>query len=128
MGAKNSRIKRIDKMPQTGPTNDRPEEKASCDEQFFIAGLGGSAGGFEAFEEFFENLPPDTGIGFVIVSHLDPAKKDILPQLMQRYTRMPVVQADNDMTVEPDHVYVIPPNKDMCISSGILKLQDPDHV
>ena len=105
------------------PTADTAEP-APRDGRFFIAGMGGSAGGFEAFEEFFKNLPPDTGIGFVIVSHLDPTKKDILPELIQRYTSMPVVQADNDMAVEPDHVYVIPPNKDMIISRGVLKLHE----
>lgn len=100
-------------------------EPGASDGQFFIAGLCGSAGGFEAFEEFFKNLPPDTGIGFVIISHLDPAKKDILPELIQRYTRMPVVQAVDDMAVQPNNVYVIPPNNDMTISGGVLKLHEP---
>jgi two-component system CheB/CheR fusion protein len=89
---------------------------------FFIAGLGASAGGLEAFEEFFEKLPPDTGIGYVIVTHMDPTKKGIMPELIQRSTRMPVVQAEDNMAVEPDHVYVIPPNRDMTISGGVLKL------
>ena len=105
------------------PTIDLGELDASAG-QHFIAGLGGSAGGFEAYEEFLKNLPPDTGIGYVIVSHLDPAKKDILPDLLQRFTRMPVVQAANDMDVEPNHVYIIPPNKDMTISGGALKLHE----
>jgi len=98
-------------------------EPEACDHQYFIAGLCGSAGGFEALEEFFKSLPPDTGIGYVIVTHLDPDKKDILPELLQRCTRMPVVQAGNGMAVLPDHVYVIPPNKDMTISGGVLMLQ-----
>ncbi len=99
-------------------------EPNASDGQFFIVGLGGSAGGFEAYEEFFKNLPPDTGMGFVLVSHLDPEKVDLLPDLIQRYTTMPVTQAKNDMTVMPDHVYVIPPNKYMTISGGVLKLSE----
>jgi two-component system CheB/CheR fusion protein len=93
--------------------------------QFFIAGLGGSAGGLEAFEEFFKKLSPDTGIGYVLITHLDPTKKDIMPELIQRYTRMPVAQAENDMVIEPNHVYVIPPNNDLTLSGGILKLRSP---
>jgi two-component system, chemotaxis family, CheB/CheR fusion protein len=92
--------------------------------KFFIAGLGGSAGGFEGFGEFFKNMPYDSGIGFVVVSHLDPNKNDIMPDLIQRYTQMPVVQAEHDMAVQPDHVYIIPPNKDMTISGGMIKLQE----
>jgi two-component system CheB/CheR fusion protein len=111
-------------QPSTRPTIEHGGPKA-CNGQFFIAGLCGSAGGFEAFEEFFKNLPPDTGLGYVIISHLDPGKKDILAELIQRFTRMPVVQVENDMAVQPDHVYVIPPNKDMVISGGTLKLQEP---
>ena len=99
-------------------------ERGAGDDQFFIVGLGGSAGGFEAFEEFFKNLPHDLGIGFVIVTHLDPVKKDILPELIQRFTLMPVAQADDDVMVLPDHVYVIPPNRGMTLSGGVLKLRE----
>jgi two-component system CheB/CheR fusion protein len=99
-------------------------EQGGCDDQFFIAGLGGSAGGFEAFEEFFKNLPHDLGIGFVVVSHLDPVKKDILPELIQRFTSMPVLQAENDMVVLPNHVYIIPPNQDITLLGGVLKLHE----
>jgi two-component system CheB/CheR fusion protein len=99
-----------------------PDELGAHEGQYFIAGLGSSAGGLEALEEFFKNLPSDTGIGYVVVTHLDPTKKDILAELMQRFTKIPVVQAENDMAVQPDHVYVLPPNKDMTISGGVLKL------
>ena len=96
--------------------------------KFFIVGLGGSAGGLEAFEEFFKNLPSDSGMGFVIVTHLDPRKKDILPDLVQRYTNMPVEQAEDGMVIEPDHVYIIPPNKDITLSREALRLQEPSSV
>jgi two-component system CheB/CheR fusion protein len=106
------------------PPATEPDEPITAGGDFFIAGLGGSAGGLEAYEEFFKNLPPDTGIGFVVVSHLDPVKKDIMPDLVQRYTRMPVEQAEEGTEVQPDHVYIIPPNRDMTISGGVLKLQE----
>ncbi len=96
----------------------------ASDGQFFIVGLGGSAGGFEAYEEFFKNTPPDTGMGFVLVSHLDPEKTDLLPELIQRYTTMPVTQAKNDLRVMSDHVYIIPPNNYMTIFGGVLKLSE----
>ncbi len=92
--------------------------------QFFIVGIGGSAGGFEAYEEFFKNLPPDTGMGFVLVSHLDPEKTDLLPELIQRYTTMPVTQTKNDLRVMSDHVYIIPPNNYLTIFGGVLKLSE----
>jgi two-component system, chemotaxis family, CheB/CheR fusion protein len=109
--------------PPTQPTIDIDKHGTPCG-QFFIAALGGSAGGFEAFEKFFQNLPLDTGVGYVIITHLDPTKKDLMPELIQRSTRMPVVQAEDSMAVKPDHVYIIPPNKDMAISGGQLKLLD----
>jgi chemotaxis methyl-accepting protein methylase/nitrogen-specific signal transduction histidine kinase len=99
--------------------------KTGVENRFFIVGMGGSAGGFEAFEEFFHNVPLGSGIAFVLVMHLDPTKKGSLPELVQRFTSMPVQQAGDDMRVEPDHVYVIPPNKDIIIEHGVLRLLDP---
>jgi two-component system, chemotaxis family, CheB/CheR fusion protein len=92
--------------------------------QYFIVALGGSAGGFEAYEEFFKNLPPDTGMGFVIISHLDPEKIDLMPELIQHCTRMSVEQAKNGLPVLPDHVYIIAPNKAMTISGRVLNLSE----
>jgi two-component system CheB/CheR fusion protein len=90
-----------------------------------IVGMGSSAGGLEAFEEFFKNMPPDTGLAFVLVPHLDPTHKGLMPELLQRFTQMGVLQAEDQMKVEPDHVYIIPPNKDMSIMHGILQLLEP---
>lgn len=125
MSAKKSKPKIEKKAPAPDMSTAAPGGLETSEGQFFIAGLGASAGGLEAFEEFFKKLPPDTGIGYVIITHLDPTKKDIMPQLIQRFTRMPVAQADNDMVVEPNHVYVIPPNNDMTLSGGVLKLHAP---
>jgi two-component system, chemotaxis family, CheB/CheR fusion protein len=89
---------------------------------FPIVGIGASAGGLEAFEEFFKSMPPDNGMGFVLVPHLDPSHTSMLPELLKRYTTMKVDQAADGMKVEPNHVYIIPPNRDMAIFHGTLQL------
>ncbi|HVN65122.1 MAG TPA: CheR family methyltransferase [Methanomicrobiales archaeon] len=92
---------------------------------FPIVGMGGSAGGLEAFEQFFSRMPSDTGMAFVIIVHLDPNYKGVMPELVQRVTRMPVLQAKDGMRVEPDHVYIIPPNRNLSILHGRLQLMEP---
>ncbi len=92
---------------------------------FPIVGVGASAGGLEAFELFLKNLPNDTGMAFVIIQHLDPNYKGILPELLQRSTPMKVLQASDELRVKPNHVYVIPPNKSLSILKGKLHLFDP---
>jgi two-component system CheB/CheR fusion protein len=90
-----------------------------------IIGIGASAGGLEALELFLRNVPEKSGMAFVIVQHLDPTHKGIMVELLQRATSMPVAQVKDRMKVEPDHVYIIPPNKDMSILHGVLHLLDP---
>ena len=92
---------------------------------FYIAGIGGSAGSLEAFEEFFRNMPADTGAAFVLVSHLDPTHKALLAELLQRVTAMKVIEVTDGMKVLPNYVYVIPPNFDMSIMHGTLQLLEP---
>ena len=92
---------------------------------FPIVGIGASAGGLEALETFLQNVPEDSGMAFVIVQHLDPTHKGIMVELLQRATPMKVTQVRDRMAVERDHVYVIPPNKDMCILHGALHLLVP---
>jgi len=92
---------------------------------FPIVGIGASAGGLEALEQFLRKVPELCGIGFVIVQHLDPTHKGILPELLQRATGMEVCQVQDRMRVKPDTVYVIPPNKDMSILHGVLHLFEP---
>jgi two-component system CheB/CheR fusion protein len=99
-----------------------PEQKNPL---FPIVGIGASAGGLEALELFLGHVPEGSGIAFVIVQHLDPTYKGIMPELLQRTTRMEVLQVCDRMVVKPDCVYVIPPNKDMSILHGMLHLFDP---
>jgi two-component system CheB/CheR fusion protein len=90
---------------------------------FPIVGIGASAGGLEAFTELLKHLPLDTGMGFVLVQHLDPQHESALTQLLARVTSMPVREVTNNLRVEANHVYVIPPNTDLGIAQGVLKLQ-----
>jgi two-component system CheB/CheR fusion protein len=92
---------------------------------FPIVGIGASAGGLDAFEKFFTNMPPDTGIAFVLVQHLDPTHKSILSELIKRYTSMKVLEVGDGMLVEPNSVYVIPPNRYMGILHRKLHLLEP---
>ncbi|MGO9378120.1 MAG: CheR family methyltransferase [Dissulfurispiraceae bacterium] len=94
-------------------------------DQFYIVGMGGSAGSLEAFEQFFRNMPGDSGAAFVLISHLDPTQKGMMPELLQRYTSMKVFEAADGMKVMPNCVYIIPSNKDMAILHGALQLLDP---
>ena len=94
---------------------------------FPIVGIGASAGGLEAFEQFFRRVPPDCGMAFVLVPHLDPSHASILTEILQRATTLPVVEAQDQMTVAPNSVYVIPPNRDMAIFHGILQLSVPEQ-
>ncbi|MCM0613148.1 PAS domain-containing protein [Marinobacter sediminum] len=90
-----------------------------------IVGIGASAGGLSAFEEFFRHTQPDTGMAFIIVQHLDPTQKALLPELLRKFTAMPVCEARQNMPVEPNTLYVIPPNKDLSVSGNMLKLAAP---
>ena len=92
---------------------------------FPIVGIGASAGGLEAMEQFFENLPVENGMAFVVIQHLDPNHIGILPELLQRSTTMKVLQVTDRLKVKPNSVYVIPPNKGMSLLNGVLHLFDP---
>ena len=92
---------------------------------FPIVGIGASAGGLEALEQFLSNVPKQSGLAFVIVQHLDPTHKAIMSELLQRSTGMRVFQVKDRTLVRPDCVYVIPPNKDMSILHGVLHLLAP---
>ena len=90
-----------------------------------VVGMGGSAGGLEAFEQFFSHLPPDTGLAFVLVSHLEPTHRGMMPELLGRRTRMTVVEVQDGVQVQANHVYVIPPNTDLAILHGKLQVLEP---
>jgi len=100
-------------------------QEESQETTFPIVGIGASAGGLEAFEKFFTHMQPDSGMAFVLVQHLSSPHKSILDDLVQRLTRMKVAQASDGVEVQPNSVYIIPPNKDMALLHGKLNLMEP---
>jgi two-component system CheB/CheR fusion protein len=104
----------------------RPQVRNGQSLEFPVVGIGASAGGLEAFEQFFTGLPADTGMAFVLVQHLSPPHKSILPEIIQRFTVMPVAQVTDGVAVQPNCVYVIPPGVDLAFSDGHLALLKPE--
>jgi len=118
------------KNPKSSPAKEPQETRLPQEARtagFPIVGMGASAGGLEAFEQFFRSVPPDSGMAFVLVSHLDPDHVSILTEILQRTTTMPVVEAQDQLAVAPNGVYVIPPNRDMSIFHGVLQLSVPEQ-
>jgi len=91
-------------------------------------GIGASAGGLEAIEQFLAQAPPASGLAFIVVQHLDPTHKAMLAELLQRATAMPVREAAGAMRVEPDSVYVIPPNAELTLHGGLLSVTEPTQL
>jgi two-component system CheB/CheR fusion protein len=92
---------------------------------FPVVGIGGSAGSFQALEQFFTNVPSGIGMAFIIVMHLDPTRKGMVPELLQRYTKMKVTEAIDGEVIQKNCVYIIPPAKDISILNGRLLLLEP---
>ena len=89
-----------------------------------VIGIGASAGGLEALQQFFSCMPPNSGLSFVVVQHLSPDYKSLMADILGKHTSISVYQAENGMRVEPDTVYLIPPKKLMTIRDGKLILTD----
>ncbi|MDP3001113.1 MAG: chemotaxis protein CheB, partial [Bryobacterales bacterium] len=114
----------VDQTPAPAEVSEQTPSEPSGG-RFPIVGIGASAGGLEALEQFVRRIPANCGIAFVIVQHLDPTSKGIMPELLQRATTLPVRQVTDLLKIQPDSVYVIPPNKDMCVLHGVLHLLEP---
>ncbi|HET6574058.1 MAG TPA: chemotaxis protein CheB [Fimbriiglobus sp.] len=95
---------------------------------FPIVGVGASAGGLEAYQHLLRALPADTGMAFVLVQHLAPEHQSMLAEILGRSTAMPVIEVHDEPRVEPNHVYVIPPNRTMLMTDGHLKLVPRSEV
>ncbi|MGB8247805.1 MAG: chemotaxis protein CheB, partial [Chlorobium sp.] len=104
--------------------SEQKTEQIAAERSFPVIGIGASAGGLEAIELFLKHVPYPSGMAFVIVQHLDPTRKGIMVELLQRVTSMAVCQVSDRLRIEPDHVYVIPPNHDMTMLHGVLYLLD----
>ena len=96
-------------------------------QQLPMVGIGGSAGSIRALQAFFEQMPPESGVVFVVIMHLSPDHISAMPEMIQKWTKMQVLQAIDGTRVEANRVYVIPPGKHLTASNGHLKLTDLDR-
>jgi chemotaxis response regulator CheB len=88
--------------------------------RFLVVGLGASAGGIQALSQFFEHVPADSGIAYVVILHLSPEHDSRLAQVLQTVCTLPVTQVLKEVHVEPDHVYVIPPDQHLTMRDGCI--------
>ncbi len=106
-------------------SNDNPGEKyppGKTAGQFPVVGIGASAGGLDAFKKLLKAIPDNSGMAYVLVQHLDPSHDSLLPDLLQKVTKIPVLEISDDIKVEPDHIYIIPSNKMLLANDGVLQL------
>src|SRR5947209_6722586 len=92
---------------------------------FIVVGIGASAGGLEAFTDFFQAMRPDSGMAFVLIQHLPPERESLMTEILSKRTEMAVVQVEDGLQVEPNHVYVIRPGHTLTIKDGALHLGEP---
>ena len=107
------------------PRNSKAHD--SEDHRFFVVGIGASAGGLQALEEFFENIPQHIDAAFVVIQHLSPRFKSLMPELLQRKTSLGVYQIQDDMKIVPNSVYVIPPQTNIVVESGRLRFRNREQ-
>ncbi|MEO9257409.1 MAG: chemotaxis protein CheB, partial [Crocinitomicaceae bacterium] len=98
------------------------------EQDFPIVGIGASAGGLDAFKRFLKAIPIDSGMAYVLVQHLDPTHESILPEILSRVTKIPVHEITDDIHLAPDHIYVIPENKILTSTDGILNLTPRNNI
>lgn len=94
----------------------------------YVAGVGASAGGLEALQNLFENMPLQTGISFVVVQHLSPDYKSMMDSLLKRRTSIPISIAEDQMVLKPDHIYLLPPQKEIIIAGNKLLLKEREDA
>src|SRR5687767_5318221 len=95
-------------------------------DHYFI-GIGASAGGLEPINELFDSMPDDTNFSFVIVQHLSPDHKSLMGELLAKHTKMRIMEAEDNMVLKPNCIYLIPSRKIMTLSNGALKLHDKER-
>ncbi|MBE9063714.1 chemotaxis protein CheB [cf. Phormidesmis sp. LEGE 11477] len=120
-----------DQLVDDQQIDQRAELEAELDEvtrqihSFLTVGIGASAGGLEAFQTFFRRMDEDSGMAFVLISHLAPDHDSLLSELLAKETQMPVLQVTEEVQLEANRVYVIPPNATLTVDDGILRLSTP---
>ena len=121
--------KKLDPTPDDAPvaakSAAKPRKAAGAGQRCLVVGMGASAGGIEAFGQFFDAMPADSGAAFVVVLHLDPTRESQMAQVLSAHTTMPVVQIKDQMPILPNHVYVIAPDRDLRVAAEVLHLTMP---
>ncbi|HYF02448.1 MAG TPA: CheR family methyltransferase [Patescibacteria group bacterium] len=111
----------FDSLPESAGIHVEEKPKSTAND-FYVVALGGSAGSLSALEKFFKNLPPDMGMAFVVVSHLDQSRENMLPGIIRRWTKMPVIEAEEGMALQPNRVFMMPETAYMSILNEKLHL------
>jgi two-component system CheB/CheR fusion protein len=107
----------------------KPAAKNSTEKKAFpVIGIGASAGGLEALETFFSHMTSDSGMAFVVIQHLAPRHKSILGEILKKDTQMTVLEIQDGMKIEPNQVYLNPPDKDVALSQGAFRLAQPSAL
>ncbi len=101
------------------PSSEIPEQRP-----FPVIGIGASAGGLEALEEFFQNVPEDSGMAYVIISHTDPGRSSLLPEIIRRRSRIPAAEVEEGMVVEPNTIFLPPSNRDLALEGNVFRLKE----
>lgn len=110
-------------------TNQKESDSKRPIDEFFVVAIGASAGGLQALESFFSHLPENSGAAFVVVQHLAPDFKSLMPEILQRRTRIPVHSIEDNMILRPNAVYVLPPRKILRLKKQHLRLRkQPDTL
>ncbi|HEX9960479.1 MAG TPA: CheR family methyltransferase, partial [Pyrinomonadaceae bacterium] len=112
------------KKPAKASTEKPAASESTARKDFLVVGLGASAGGVKALQEFFAAMPPNSGMAFVVILHLSPEHESSLAQIIQTRTSMRVTQVNETHKVEPNHVYVIPPNRQLEMIDGVIRCKD----
>ncbi|MDQ6815249.1 MAG: chemotaxis protein CheB, partial [Bacteroidota bacterium] len=106
-------------MPAIKNNKDQP---LKTEQHFPIIGVGASAGGLDAFKKLIRAIPEESGMAYVLVQHLDPQHESMLPQILERETKIPVHEIRDNIPLAPNHIYIIPENKILTSTDGVLKL------
>jgi two-component system CheB/CheR fusion protein len=115
------------KKEKTGKKKAKAKNEADS-KTFPVVGIGASAGGLEALETFFSHMPPESGLAFVVIQHLAPRHKSILGEILKKDTQMIVQEIRDGMKIEPNQVYLNPPDKDVALFKGTFHLADPSEI
>ncbi|MEL7242384.1 MAG: chemotaxis protein CheB [Cyanobacteria bacterium J06573_2] len=114
-------------MNSIDESDENQREKTNENQNFFVVGIGASAGGLRALEEFFENMPADSGAAFVVIQHLSPDFKSLMKELLERYTKMEVYRVEDGMELKPNCIHLIPPGTNLVVQQRKLYFQPQDR-